>query len=114
MMLILLVLLYFPFASIMIYAAPLDNSLSNNIGFDNLVLPTCVSPPNQRTVFTIVWNCIVTIILCTWTSVHPNIQGPDEGWWEVTLQRIELMLWTLIAPEHQEKPNLQICSDLSK
>ena len=65
----------------------------------DLPLPTSESPPHQRTVFSIVWNCLVTITLCTWSSVHPNIPGPDEGRWEVTRRRIGLMLWGLIAPE---------------
>ena len=97
-MLIFLALLYFSLVSTR--AAPLDIFDQLDIFRPrDLFLPTCEYPPNQRTVFIIVWNCIVTIILCTWSSVHPNIPGPDEGRWMVTLQRIELMLWGLIAPE---------------
>lgn len=82
-------------------AAPLDlfGELDVLRPRDQLPLPTCDCPADQRTVFTIVQNCIVTIALCTWSSVHPNIPGRDEGWWEVTRRRIELMLWGLIAPE---------------
>ena len=91
-MLIFLAPLYFSLVSTR--AAPLDI-----FGPRDLLLPTCECRPDQRTVFSIVRNCIVTIALCTWSSVHPNIPGPDEGWWEVTWRRIELMLWGLIAPE---------------
>ena len=97
-MLIFLALLYFSLVSTS--AAPLDISDQLDIFRPRDPLPaTCECPPDQRTVFIIVWNCIVTITLCTWTSVHPNIPGPDERWWEVPLRRIELMLWGFIAPE---------------
>jgi hypothetical protein len=98
MMLIFLALLYFSLGSIR--AAPLDIFGQLDIFRPpDLLQRDCECPPNQRTIFTIVWNCIVTITLCTWSSVHPNIPGPDEGQWEVIWQRIELMLWGLIAPE---------------
>ncbi|KIJ92024.1 hypothetical protein K443DRAFT_652322 [Laccaria amethystina LaAM-08-1] len=91
-MLIFLALLYFSLVSTR--AAPLEIFHA-----PDLLLPTCECPPDQRTIFIIVWNCIVTITLCTWFSVHPNIPGPDEGRWKVTGRSIELMLWGLIAPE---------------
>jgi hypothetical protein len=46
-----------------------------------------------------VWSCLVTILLCTWVSVHPNIPGPDEEWPKITLRRVGIMLAALIAPE---------------
>ena len=95
-MFIFLALLYLSLVSTR--AAPLD-IVSGGTTPNNLVLPTYVSPPNQRTVSGILWNCFVTISLCTWTSVHPNIPGPGEKGWKVTCQRIELMLWALLAPE---------------
>lgn len=95
-MLIFLTLLYLSLVSTR--AAPLD-IVSSGTTPDNLVLPTYASPPNQRTVFGILWNCFVTISLCTWTSVYPNIPPPGEkGRW-VTLRRIVLMLAAFICPE---------------
>jgi len=72
-------------------AAPLG-IVSGGTTPNNLVLPTYISPPNQRTVPGIIWNCFVTISLCTWTSVYPNMPGPGEKGWKVTCRRIELML----------------------
>ncbi|EDR07596.1 uncharacterized protein LACBIDRAFT_298683 [Laccaria bicolor S238N-H82] len=95
-MLIFLALFYFSLVSTR--AAPLDIISGGNTP-NNLVLQTYVSPPDQRTVSGIFWNCVVTISLCTWTSVYPNIPGPDQKWWNVTLRRIELMLWAILAPE---------------
>ena len=97
-MLIFLTLLHFLLVSTR--AAPLDIFDQLDVfRSSDLLLLTCECPPNQRTVFTIVWSCIVTITLCTWSSVHPNIPGPDEGRWVVTWRRIELMLLGLIVPD---------------
>ena len=95
-MLIFLALLYVPFTSI--HAAPLD-IISNDTGLNDLVLPTCVSAPSQRRIQVILWNCFATIFLFTWSSVHPNVPGPSEGWLKATLRRVELMLWAIFAPE---------------
>ena len=53
--------------------------------------------PN-RTLFNIVWSCVSTTIICTWVTVHPNIP-PQEGFFKGLFQRLELMFWTIIAPE---------------
>lgn len=95
-MFIFLTLLYVSLVSTR--AAPLD-IVSGGTAPTNLVLPTYISPPNQRTVSGIIWNCFVTISLCTWTSVYPNIPGPGEKGWKVTWRRIELMLWALLTPD---------------
>ncbi|KAH9961583.1 hypothetical protein BC827DRAFT_1082488, partial [Russula dissimulans] len=47
----------------------------------------------------IIQSCALTIFLCTWVSVHPNIPSPDEGWPRVTIRRVGLMLATLVVPE---------------
>ena len=53
---------------------------------------------SQRTLFNIVWGCISTTIICAWAALHPNIP-PREGPFKATLRRLELMLWTIVAPE---------------
>ncbi|KAF9480163.1 hypothetical protein BDN70DRAFT_640834 [Pholiota conissans] len=60
--------------------------------------PNCACP-NTRSVWNIVWTCVVTIIACSWVSVHPNIPAPGRKEWQVALMRLELMVWTIIAPE---------------
>ncbi|KAI9451581.1 hypothetical protein F5148DRAFT_1370556 [Russula earlei] len=60
--------------------------------------PSCDGPDGCRSLWHIIWSCAVTILLCTWVSVHPNIPSPDETWPRVTLRRIGLMLdegWTI-------------------
>ncbi|KAI9512039.1 hypothetical protein F5148DRAFT_992934 [Russula earlei] len=59
----------------------------------------CDDPQGHRSLWDIIWSCAVTILLCTWVSVHPNIPSPDERWPRVTLRRIGLMLAALFVPE---------------
>lgn len=57
-------------------------------------LPAC---SEQRKLFNIVWNCVSTIILCAWVSVHPNVL--PSGYWRGLAQQLETTFWTIIAPE---------------
>lgn len=54
---------------------------------------------DKRTVPEIVWSCILTVYLCTWVSMHPNIPGPSESWFRVTWRRTWLVALALISPE---------------
>ena len=54
---------------------------------------------NQRTIWDIIWSCLVTIFSCAWVSVHPNIPGPDDSRIKKALQRLELMFWSIVCPE---------------
>ncbi|KIM77491.1 hypothetical protein PILCRDRAFT_11937 [Piloderma croceum F 1598] len=70
-----------------------------------LPIPTIERPPscddlhNCRTIWSLIWSCMATILLCIWVAVHPNIPGPDERWTKVTLQRVGIALIALVAPE---------------
>ena len=57
-----------------------------------------VDGPSKRTLFNIIWSCILTTIICAWTAIHPNIP-PRESYLKATLRRLELMFWTIVAPE---------------
>ncbi|KAI9455368.1 hypothetical protein F5148DRAFT_1288265 [Russula earlei] len=61
--------------------------------------PSCDDPRGCRSLWDIIWSCTVTILLCTWVSVHPNISSPDEGWPRVAVRRVGLMLAALFFPE---------------
>lgn len=60
---------------------------------------TCDDGKDCRTLWQIVWNCLSTLFLCTWVSIHPNIPGPHEHWAKILLRRLGIMLALLIAPE---------------
>jgi len=65
----------------------------------NEEVPTiCVDGCSQRTLFNIVWGCISTTIICAWAAIHPNIP-PRERPFKAALRRLELMFWTIVAPE---------------
>lgn len=57
------------------------------------------SPPNFRTISTIIWSCLITIFSCTWVAVHPNIPDLDRPRWKIFLCRVRLMVVAMIAPE---------------
>ena len=52
---------------------------------------------SKRTLASITWSCILTIFICAWTSVHPNV--PPQNQSQALLRRIKLMFWTIISPE---------------
>jgi len=70
-----------------------------SLDLDQLQSPSCNDLNNCRSLWGIIRSCALTIFLCTWVSVHPNIPSPDEGWPRVTIRRMGLMLATLIVPE---------------
>ncbi|KAF9554141.1 hypothetical protein CPC08DRAFT_672510 [Agrocybe pediades] len=91
------------------YAAPFSPSSSNETNLppiSNLVSfvagaasdqqCTCVA---QRSFWDILWSCLATIFACSWVSVHPNMPLKGESPVKATSRRLELMAWTIIAPE---------------
>ena len=59
---------------------------------------TCVDGCSRRSFFDIVWGCVSTTIICAWVTVHPNIP-PQEGLFKGKLRRLEMMFWSIVAPE---------------
>jgi len=51
----------------------------------------------KRTLFGIIWSCVTTLVICTWTSVHPNVPPPNE--WKARFNRLKLTFWMIVAPE---------------
>ncbi|KAG0702529.1 hypothetical protein DFH29DRAFT_494496 [Suillus ampliporus] len=54
---------------------------------------------DTRSLWSIVWSCAVTLFACTWTAVHPNIPGMNEGKFVIISRRLSIMILALIAPE---------------
>ena len=92
-MFVLLSILYF---SIRASPLPLAIDISNAPASVQLATYTCI---HQRSITDILWSCFATLFACTWLSIHPNMPGPDEGFWKITLRRLKIMLWVLICPE---------------
>ncbi|KAM6501423.1 hypothetical protein JOM56_004437 [Amanita muscaria] len=61
---------------------------------------TCDDINNCRTVSSIVYNCLSTMLLCTWVALHLNVPiDPWEADWKILMTRISWMLLALVAPE---------------
>ncbi|KAG1880126.1 hypothetical protein F4604DRAFT_1578830 [Suillus subluteus] len=54
---------------------------------------------NTRSLWDIIWSCAATLFACTWTAIHPNIPGMNEGKSAVFSRRLGIMTMALIAPE---------------
>ena len=50
----------------------------------------CNDLTHCRTIWNILWSCLVTIFSCTWVAVHPNVSCPKK--WEVN-GRINRCIW---------------------
>lgn len=70
----------------------------NDTSIHTLDSSTC-SPCNARTLWDILWSCGITLFACTWTVVHPNIPGVDDGVVRNFFFRLGLMVMTLFIPE---------------
>ncbi|KAF3941305.1 hypothetical protein ABW19_dt0201742 [Dactylella cylindrospora] len=46
----------------------------------------------------LVWSCLVTLFLCSWTAVHPNVWG-RVSLWRRALKRTYYMFLALMFPE---------------
>jgi hypothetical protein len=76
------------------------------------VSSSCKDIENCRTLLSIIWSCIATIILCTWVAIHPNIPEPvvtsDMKFWDKCIHKISslfggkmlLFICALLVPEY--------------
>jgi len=72
-------------------------SLLWDTGMLSVVDSTGPEPQSPRTLFGVAWSCTLTVLICAWTSVHPNVPPQairSRGW-----TRTKLMFWTIVAPE---------------
>jgi hypothetical protein len=70
----------------------------NDTSIHTLDSSTC-SPCNTRTLWDILWSCGLTLFACTWTAVHPNIPGVDDGVVRIYYRRLHTMAGALFVPE---------------
>ncbi|KAJ8080744.1 hypothetical protein PM082_017578 [Marasmius tenuissimus] len=63
--------------------------------------PTPSSSIKNRTAADIIWSCLSMIILCTWTSLRPDVPSvPRSGHWALAIwDNVKIFLIALIAPE---------------
>jgi hypothetical protein len=83
------------------------------IPFQGLTASPCSDLTQCRTIWDIIWSCLVTIFACTWAAVHPNIKvtyskKPDSWfrrWFlyephQFISKRVPLFITALLVPEY--------------
>jgi hypothetical protein len=82
-------------------ASHVGQRLPSFVSLDQLQPPasSCDDPDGCRLLGDIIKSCIITILLCTWASMHPNIPSPVERWPRVAIRRAGLLLLALLVPE---------------
>ncbi|KAF9004241.1 hypothetical protein BDQ17DRAFT_1305026 [Cyathus striatus] len=77
------------------YSLPISLLSLNSTSNDSAPLCNC----NQRSILDIIWSCLVTLFLCTWVAVHPDVPGRHETSWKILGRRLKMMWWTIMFPE---------------
>ncbi|KAJ5219256.1 uncharacterized protein N7498_001355 [Penicillium cinerascens] len=58
-----------------------------------------VDSPNGRGTQDILWSCGLTILLCCWVSVYPNVGSPNDKWFHPFLDKLKLFCIGLLGPD---------------
>lgn len=64
-----------------------DVLVSSYAGILNDLEGQCETIGHCRTVWNIIWSCTITIFVCIWVAVHPNIPQPKPSFRPVRLDR---------------------------
>ncbi|KAG9309338.1 hypothetical protein JVU11DRAFT_10830 [Chiua virens] len=54
---------------------------------------------DRRSVWSLLANCGLTLLVCVWHAVHPAVPLPHFKWYHVFLYRLALMLSMFVVPE---------------
>lgn len=54
---------------------------------------------NQRSTISLLYNCLFTIFLCTWSAMHLNVPGESDSPLHVFACKCKWMLIGVLAPE---------------
>lgn len=58
-----------------------------------------VSAPDDRGTGDIIWSCGMTILLCCWVSVYPNVGSPSDKWYHPFVDKLNLFCIALLGPD---------------
>ena len=72
-------------------------SIFNGHGLNDTI--TWEPEPATRGTFNILSSCIITLLLCVWSSVHLNLPPNDKGFKQKFLRRLAWIAGALIAPD---------------
>ncbi len=69
-------------------------------------MPTAEDGEAHRSLYEIIWSCLLTIIACTWIALHPDVPRPTGSHsektpsrWNQMKKRLKLTIYVVIAPE---------------
>ena len=73
-----------------------------NIEHRSLMRNHCNDLGHCRTIWNIVWSCVVTIFSCTWVAIHPNVPCPKKRnpLLSFAEHRLPLFICALLVPEY--------------
>ena len=79
----------------------------------SLAVTYCTDHSHCRSIWNIVWSCLVTIFSCTWVAIHPNVPSPKKreghSWIEICIWNplmsfakhcLPLFVCALLVPEY--------------
>ncbi|KAK9414387.1 hypothetical protein SUNI508_11229 [Seiridium unicorne] len=55
--------------------------------------------PTGRGTLALLYSCLITIFTCTWTVLHLNVPGLDDGLWTRAIRKTKWMAITILMPE---------------
>ncbi|KAF9035574.1 hypothetical protein BJ165DRAFT_649081 [Panaeolus papilionaceus] len=53
----------------------------------------------DRSLWSIIWGCFLTLFACTWVAIHPDAASAKDSGSTILARRIGMMLGMLLAPE---------------
>ncbi len=65
---------------------------------DDEIVHGWVPEPNGRGTWSILWSCLATIFICTWSALHLDVPK-RHGRWYLLFRKLQWMLLAVIAPE---------------
>ena len=72
-------------------------SIFNGHGSNDTI--TWQPEPATRGTFNLLSGCIITLLLCVWSSVHLNLPRNDRGFEQKYLRRLAWIAGALLAPD---------------
>lgn len=57
------------------------------------------SEPAARGTLGLVWGCLATIFICTWSALHLNLPAEEDGAWTRAVNQAQYTVAGLLAPE---------------
>jgi len=91
-MLFLILLIYFSNIGLALPSGSSGNSPSTQHQLDEKYF-------DDRTLWSIVWSCFVTLFTCSWVAVHPNVPSVKDSGARILGRRLATMGYMLLAPE---------------